>query len=142
MTHQVNPGTGVPPAGATRRPLLLAGGLLSGSGLIDMVAGFAVLTADPYVVISRGAVYLLDITGWSWLHVAVGAVGAVAGLLVPAGRRWTSRFGVAAALLSIALHLMVFPYHPVRAVVVTLFDACAIRLLVRYRHAARGRPPG
>ncbi|SCL22446.1 hypothetical protein GA0070624_2531 [Micromonospora rhizosphaerae] len=123
-----------------RRPLL-AGGLLAGSGLVDVITAYANTMGDPFVVVTRQSAYRVDITGWAWLHVAIGAAVMVAGLLVFTGRRATVRFAIAAAVLAIAADLLLFPYAPIRSVLVVGLNGAAIRLLVRRGAAPPGRQP-
>ncbi|MGC5017623.1 DUF7144 family membrane protein [Micromonospora sp. DT47] len=121
------------------RPLL-AGGLLAGGGLIDVISAWARTRDDPFAVETGQGVYRIDITAWAWLHVAVGVVVAVAGLLAATGRRGTVPVAVGCAALAVALDLLLFPYAPVRALLVVALDGAAARLLVRHRWAAAGAP--
>ncbi|MGC5020705.1 DUF7144 family membrane protein [Micromonospora sp. DT47] len=129
----VAPGTSGP-----RRPLLAAG-LLAGSGLVNVVASYAITVADSFMVVTRGGVYEVDITGWAWLHVAFGAAVTIAGLLVVTGRRWTARVAIVCAVLTIGIDVLVFPFAPFRAVLVVALSGSAIRLLIRHH---RARPSG
>jgi hypothetical protein len=123
------------PRVANRRPPLLAGGLLSGAGLIDVVTSYPNTQADPFMVMTQSAIYRVDITGWIWVHMAVGVATVAAGLLVAANRRWTALVGVACAGLSVAFDILTFPYQPARAVLVLGLNIGAIRLLIRHRRA-------
>lgn len=124
-------------AGA-RRPLL-AGGLLVGANLTDIVAIGPMATGDYFVVTTETAIHQVDITGWVWLHMAIGTGAVVAGLLVMThDRRWVRPFAVGFAVLAIAVGLAILPYAPVRAALVISANAAAIRLLIRHR----SRRPG
>ena len=123
-----------PPTGGDRP--LLAGGLLAGAGLVDVISAWAYTAADPFVVETRQGVYRMDITGWAWLHVAIGVAVTLAGLLVLTGRRWTVPLAVGAAALAVAVDLLLLPYAPVRALLVVALDGAAVRLLLRGRRAA------
>lgn len=118
---------------AGRRPVLLAGGLLSAAGLVDILAAILPAATDPYVVTTYSAMYHLDITSWAWLHGVMGAAAATAGLLVVADRRWTALVGVVVAGLSVALDLLFLPFEPYRAVLAAALAATTIRLIARHR---------
>ncbi|WP_406036637.1 hypothetical protein OG799_19495 [Micromonospora sp. NBC_00898] len=133
---------GVADAGAARpgRPLLAAG-LLAGAGLVDVLAAWAHTTRDAFAVETAQGVYLVDITGWAWLHVAIGAAVTVAGLLTLTGRRGTVPLAISCAVPAILVDLLLVPYAPIRSVLVVALDGAAVRLLLRYRRAVRARVP-
>jgi len=121
-----------------RRPLL-AGGLLVGANLADVVAIWPLASVDHFVVMTRSAMHQVDITGWVWAHMAIGTSVVVAGLLVMSyDRRWVRPFAVGCAVLAIAVGLAILPYAPIRAAFVISADAVAIRLLVRHRSRVPG----
>lgn len=124
---------GAEPAGAGRP--LLAGGLLVASGLIDMVSAYANTVGDPFMAVTRRGVYPLDITGWAWLHVAIGAAVAIAGLAAVTGRPGTTGTAIGCAALAVVVDVLLFPYAPVRAIFVVSLTGAAVRLLVRRRRA-------
>ncbi|RZU74230.1 hypothetical protein EV384_2673 [Micromonospora kangleipakensis] len=129
-------------AGATGsgRPLLAAG-LLTGAGLVDVLSAWAHTARDAFAVETAQGVYLVDITGWARLHVAIGAAATLAGLLVLTGRRGTVPLAICCAVPAVAVDLALLPYAPIRAVLVVALDLAAVRLLLRYRRAVRGRTP-
>ncbi|BCJ57692.1 DUF7144 family membrane protein [Micromonospora endophytica] len=116
----------VPPA----RPWL-ASTLLTGAGLVDILTAYANTLTDPYVVLAEDGTHHLDITGWAWLHLAVGVATLLAGLAVlTGGRRW-ALVGIGAAVAGIGTGVVLLPYQPVRAVIAMGLYAVAVRLLVR-----------
>jgi hypothetical protein len=124
---------------ANRRPLL-AGGLLVGVNLADLVATWPLVTVDNFVILTRTAIHRVDITGWVWLHIAIAASGLIAGLLAMSyGRRWVIPLGIVCAAVAVAVGLALLPYTPYRSAFVVGANAAAIRLLVRH---GRSRPPG
>ncbi|MGR6318103.1 hypothetical protein Q2K19_02345 [Micromonospora soli] len=118
------------------RPLL-AGGLLVASGLIDVLSASATLAATPFLVLTPGGVYPVDITGWARLHLAIGVAVALTGLLAVTGRRGTAGLAVGCAALAIVVDILLLPYAPFRALLVAAVNGAAIRLLIRHRRAVR-----
>lgn len=118
------------------RPLLAAG-LLTTAGLLDVLSAKADTSGDPFVVTTAEGMYVVDITGWAWLHVAVGAAVVLAGLAVVTGRRGTTTAALGCAAAGALLDLLLFPYAPVRALLVVGLYVAAGRLLLRHRRATR-----
>ncbi|TDC76492.1 hypothetical protein E1193_23810 [Micromonospora sp. KC606] len=121
--------TGTAPA----RPPLLAGGLLVAGGGVDVLSAWAHTVSDPFVTIGEEGVRHVDITGWAWLNVGVGAAVTLAGLLVLTGRRGALPAAVGAAALGILVGVLLFPYAPIRTLLVVGLDGAAVRLLLRHR---------
>ncbi|MEU5551500.1 MULTISPECIES: hypothetical protein [unclassified Micromonospora] len=115
------------------RALLLAGVLLGAAGIFDAVAAGADLTGDRYVSFGDGVVHRHDITGWVWLRLAAGVGVALAGALVPLGRRWSGLLALAAVAVFVVLHLFLFTYHPVQTVLVLGPALAAARLILLHR---------
>ncbi|MFY1705218.1 DUF7144 family membrane protein [Micromonospora sp. WMMA1923] len=130
------------------RPLLLAGILLGTAALFDVLIAIDDLGTDRYVSLTEQGLVRHDVTGWAWLHLAVGVLLGVAGLVAPLGRVWSTRLGLAAATLGIGVHLVIGPFHPVQALITAGLAVAAARLLLRHgrwrRRAERvssvGRP--
>ncbi|WP_433317636.1 DUF7144 family membrane protein [Micromonospora chersina] len=125
--------TGTAPDQADRP--LLAGGLLVATGLADVLSAYGTLRSGPFVVLSEGGLYPVDVTGWAWLHLAVGTALALAGLAAVTGRRGATTMAIGCAVLALAVNLLMLPYAPIRVLLVAALDAAAIRLLLRHRRA-------
>ncbi|MFG2107826.1 DUF7144 family membrane protein [Micromonospora chersina] len=127
--------TGTAPDQADRP--LLAGGLLVATGLADVLSAYGMLRSGPFLVLRGGGLYPVDVTGWTWLHLAAGAAVALAGLAALTGRRGAATVAIGCAAPALAVDLLMLPYAPIRVVLVTALDAAAIRLLLRHRRATR-----
>ncbi|MDZ5443272.1 hypothetical protein U2F26_11075 [Micromonospora sp. 4G57] len=127
-------------AAGAGRPLL-ASGLLAGAGLVDVLSVWPYTARNLFTVETGQGVYQVDITGWAWLHVAVGAAVTLAGLLALSGRRGTVPLAVCSATAAIGIDLLFLPYAPIQAVLVVALDLAAVRLLLRHRRAVPGRTP-
>ncbi|MEH0936462.1 DUF7144 family membrane protein [Micromonospora psammae] len=127
------PGGAIPPG----RPLLV-GALLVLAGLVDLLSALAATTGAPFAVATGQGVYLVDIAGWARLHGAIGAAVTLSGLAVVTGRRGTVPVALGCAAVGAVVDLLLFPYAPVRVLLVVGLYATAVRLLLRHRRAAGG----
>ncbi|WP_343442709.1 DUF7144 family membrane protein [Micromonospora schwarzwaldensis] len=119
-----------------RRPLLAAG-LLTAAGLVDAVSAWAHTGHARFAVATADGVYRVDLGGWAWAHLAVGAAVTVAGLALLTGRRWAVPVAYCCVLPAVVIDLLLLPYAPLRAVLVVALDGTALRLLLRHRRATR-----
>lgn len=124
--------------GATAgRPPLLAAGLLVCGNLFNVVALYPITHVDCFAVVTGRTVRLVDVTGWLWLHMAIGTAVAAAGFAVFLDRRGATPIGIGFAALAAVVGIVFFPYTPARSALIVGVNIAAVRLLVRHRYAAR-----
>ncbi|TDB97727.1 hypothetical protein E1091_08215 [Micromonospora fluostatini] len=118
--------------GRPGRPLPLAGALLCGAAVIDIVASLGDLTTTQYGSLSREGVVLHDISGWLRAHLVVGVLLGLAGMVAPLGRVWSTWAALVAVALGVLTDLVTGPFHPVQALMTTGLTLAAGRLLVKH----------
>ncbi|MFF5314679.1 DUF7144 family membrane protein [Streptomyces massasporeus] len=86
-------------------------------GLLDLFRGIMAIAEDDIFVTTRNYVFEYDLTGWGWIHLALGVVAMVvsAGLLKTA--MWARVVGVAIAGLVIIANFLSLPQYPVWSIV-------------------------
>ncbi|MER7777771.1 hypothetical protein ABTZ21_22720 [Streptomyces sp. NPDC096191] len=87
------------------------------AGLLTLFRGITAIAEDDIFVTTPNYVFEFDLTGWGWIHLALGALATVvsAGLLKTA--TWARVTGVAIAGLVIVANFLSMPYYPVWSVV-------------------------
>ncbi|MEV5758331.1 hypothetical protein AB0L61_16370 [Streptomyces tendae] len=87
------------------------------AGLLTLFRGIMAIAEDDVFVTTPNYVFQFDLTGWGWIHLALGALAMVvsAGLLKTA--TWARVTGVAIASLVIIANFLSLPYYPVWSVV-------------------------
>ncbi|MFE7431465.1 hypothetical protein ACFU78_00470 [Streptomyces tendae] len=87
------------------------------AGLLTLFRGIMAIAEDDVFVTTPNYVFQFDLTGWGWIHLALGALAMVvsAGLLRTA--TWARVTGVALAGLVIIANFLSLPYYPVWSVV-------------------------
>ncbi|MFD8197936.1 DUF7144 family membrane protein [Streptomyces sp. NPDC003470] len=95
-------------------------------GLLDVFRGIMGIAEDDVFVTTPNYVFAFDLTGWGWVHLALGALAmAVAvGLLKTA--MWARVLGVAIAGLVIIANFLSLPYSPVWSVVMITISGFVI----------------
>lgn len=105
---------------------VFAGLLMIVAGAFQLIAGVTALVNDEFVAVGREYVLELDATTWGWIHLLLGVVIGVAGLLLYSGAVWARAVGVAVAFMSAITNFAALPRHPIWAVIVIAVDACII----------------
>lgn len=95
--------------------MVVAGGIWAIQGLI------AVFNDNLVIFGTEGAI-LLDVTGWGWIHIILGALLVLAGILVLRGNLFGRMIAVILAVLSIIVNFIWLPVYPVWAIVIITLD--------------------
>lgn len=96
------------------------------TGVLDIFRGIMGIAEDDIFVSTRQYVFRFDLTGWGWIHLALGAVAVIVGLGLFTGAMWARVAGVAIAGLIVIGNFLSLPYYPVWSVVMIAFSAFVI----------------
>ncbi|MEU0189890.1 hypothetical protein ABZ250_08545 [Streptomyces afghaniensis] len=86
-------------------------------GLLDIFRGIMAIAEDDIFVTTRNYVFEWDLTGWGWMHLALGAVAVIVSIGLLQTAVWARVAGVAIAGLVILANFLSLPYYPVWSVV-------------------------
>ena len=103
-----------------------AGVLLTMAGLFQFLQGLSAVFKDTVFVASPDYVYSIDLTGWGWIHMLLGAVAVAVGIAVLYGQTWALATGILVAILSAVANFAFVPYYPVWTILVIAVDVAAI----------------
>ena len=86
-------------------------------GLLDIFRGIMAIAEDDIFLTTRNYVFEFDLTGWGWVHLALGAVAVIVSIGLLRTATWARVAGVAIAGLVIIANFLSLPYYPVWSVV-------------------------
>ena len=104
--------------------MLLIGGTLS------IIYGFVALFNDNWVVFGNTNAVFLDLTGWGWVHVIIGALIVLSGFGVFTGNVLARTVGVIVAAVSMIANFLWLPVYPFWAIIIIVIDALVIWALM------------
>ncbi|MET8450204.1 hypothetical protein [Streptomyces sp. NPDC005209] len=135
MTQQAYPGK---PTRSVPNPLasggvVFAGVLMAVYGFLAILQGISAIAADDVWSHIGSYVYKINLTGWGWILLIVGAVAAVTGAFILKGAAWARAVGIGLAALSIIVQFLFLPYAPVWAIIMIGIDIFVIWALAVYR---------
>lgn len=81
-------------------------------GVIEILQSIAALAKDEVFVVGIEYVYKFDLTTWGWIHLVLGAVLVLVGVMLFTGATWARVAGVIALGLSIVANFLWIPYYP------------------------------
>ncbi|MEV0567440.1 hypothetical protein [Dactylosporangium sp. NPDC050588] len=105
---------------------VFAGIMMIIGGLFHIATGLAAIVENRFFVVTADYLYTFDVTGWGWIHLAVGVVVLLAGCAVFSGRLWARVVGIVLAGLSAIANFMFLPYYPLWSLLIIALDVFVI----------------
>lgn len=96
------------------------------AGVLDIFRGIMGIAEDDVFLSTRNYVFAFDLTGWGWVHLALGAVAVIVSLGLFQSATWARFAGVAIAGLIVIANFLSLPYYPVWSVVMIAFSGFII----------------
>jgi hypothetical protein len=139
----------MPPSSTTHRGyspgigwVLFAGVMMVANGILSIFEGAVGVARDNVYAVTPNYTFKFDLTSWGWIHIAVGALVALIGLGVIAGKTWARYAGIFVVALSLFANFMFLPYYPLWALVVIAIDVFVLWALCTYRRPGTGAGGG
>ncbi|MGW7284077.1 DUF7144 family membrane protein [Streptomyces sp. NPDC054847] len=96
---------------------VVGGVLLMIVGVLDLFRGIMAIAEDDIFVSTPNYIFEFDLTGWGWVHVALGALAMLVSLGLVRAATWARITGIAIAALVIIANFLSLPYYPIWSVV-------------------------
>lgn len=97
--------------------IVLAGILMVFGGTMAIFEGIAAIAKDDLFVRTNDYVFRFNLTGWGWIHLILGLLVVLAGVMVFTGAVWARAVGVVLAGFSLIANFLWLPYYPFWAIV-------------------------
>lgn len=104
----------------------LAATLMVIGGLFGFFTGLEAVARGSFYLATSNYLYNINITGWGWIHIIVGALVFLAGCALFARQNWARVVGVALAVISAVMNFLFIPRYPLWAIVVIALDVVII----------------
>lgn len=109
-------------------------------GALWAIMGLFALINDQWVVFGAANTALLDISGWGWVHLVLGVIMVIAGIMVAQGDTFGRVLAAGLAGASILVNFVWLPVYPVWSLVVMTIDVFIIyAVIVHGRDVANSR---
>ncbi|MGX1133114.1 nitrate reductase NapE component [Streptomyces glaucescens] len=96
------------------------------AGVLDIMRGIAAIFEDDIFVTTRNYVFEFDLTGWGWIHLALGVLAVIVSFGLFQTAMWARVAGIAIAGLVIVANFLSLPYYPVWSVVMIAMSGFVI----------------
>ncbi|CAL9402889.1 hypothetical protein SUDANB1_01492 [Streptomyces sp. enrichment culture] len=106
--------------------MVFAAVMLMIAGILAVMRGIAAIAEDEVFVSTPNYVFAFDLTGWGWIHLALGVVAVLVSMGLFQGAGWARVTGVGIAGLVIIANFLSLPAYPVWSVVMIAMSAFII----------------
>ena len=106
------------------------------TGCFHVIAGLTAIIKDKFYVTTPNYLLTFDVTGWGWIHLAIGALLVVAGIFVLRGNLLARAVGIAIAAISAIANFLFIPYYPFWSLLMIALDVFVIWALASYGRRA------
>jgi hypothetical protein len=106
--------------------MIFAAVMLMIAGILDVFRGIAAIAEDDVFVTTRNYTFEFDLTGWGWIHLALGVLAVIVSLGLFQASTWARVAGVTIAGFVIIANFVSLPYYPVWSVVMIAISAFII----------------
>ncbi|MFF1633835.1 hypothetical protein [Leifsonia sp. NPDC058248] len=111
------------------------------NGIFSVIQGIvAIFAPDPYYVVTKGQLFLFDISGWGWWTLITGILLIVTGGMLFTGTGWARVVAVILVILSAIGQLLLIPAQPWWASINIGIDILIIYAITAHGRELRPRP--
>ncbi|MFJ9811741.1 hypothetical protein ACIRTB_26300 [Streptomyces sp. NPDC101158] len=113
--------------------------MLAIGGLLAIFRGIMAIAEDEVFVTTPNYVFKWDLTGWGWIHLALGILAVLISFGLFRTATWARIAGVGVAALVIIANFLSLPYYPVWSVIIIAISGFVIwALCVSRREGTAG----
>ncbi|MFJ1884436.1 MULTISPECIES: hypothetical protein [unclassified Streptomyces] len=95
-------------------------------GAMAIFEGIAAIAKDAVFVATRDYLFRFNLTGWGWIHLALGILIVIAGCALFTGAAWARVVGIVLAGLSALANFLWLPHYPLWSIVLMAIDVFVI----------------
>ncbi|WP_432133781.1 MULTISPECIES: DUF7144 family membrane protein [unclassified Streptomyces] len=86
-------------------------------GILDIFRGIMAIAEDDVFLATRNYVFEFDLTGWGWIHLALGIAAVLIGIGLFQAATWARVLGVVVGAFVVIANFLSLPYYPVWSIV-------------------------
>ncbi|MFJ7175286.1 hypothetical protein ACIQXA_02320 [Streptomyces massasporeus] len=106
--------------------MIFAAVMLMLTGILAIMRGISAIAEDQVFVTTPNYVFSFDLTGWGWIHLALGVVAVLVSVGLFQASTWARVLGVGIAGLVLIANFLSLPSYPVWSVVMIAMTAFII----------------
>jgi hypothetical protein len=100
-------------------------------GAFAVIEGLAALLAPTTFLTVDGSVLAINLSGWAWVHIIIGALVFATGLaLLGKAPEWARGVGIGLVALSMLVQLAWLPAYPIWSIIMVVLDVIVLYALI------------
>jgi hypothetical protein len=106
--------------------------LLVTVGVLQIFQGISAIAKDEVFVTGIDYIYKFDFTTWGWIHLILGILVTLTGLVLFTGATWARFAAICILALSIIANFLWLPYYPWWSILIIALDVVVIWAIVTW----------
>ena len=106
------------------------------TGVFHVIAGLTAIIKDKFFAVTPNYLLTFDVSGWGWIHLAIGALLVLAGIFVLRGNLLARMVGITMAAISAIGNFLFIPYYPFWSLLMIGLDVFVIWALASFGRRA------
>lgn len=111
-------------------------------GVFNVIEGLVALFKNSYYVVAPSGLLVFNLTGWGWIHLAIGILEVAAGVALFSGASWARVVAVILVSVNAIDQLAFVSAHPVWTTIVIALDVVVVWAVVVHGGEARAVSSG
>lgn len=102
--------------------VVFAGVMMMIAGVLWTIQGLVAVFKNDIVIFGEEGALFLNVTGWGWVHILLGLLLLLSGILVVSGNMFGRTMAVIIVTLSIIVNFIWLPVYPIWSIVIITID--------------------
>lgn len=110
--------------------VVFAGILMVLAGVLWTIQGLVAVFQNDLVIFGEEGALFLSLTGWGWVHIVLGLLLLLSGILVMRGNMFGRIMAVLLVMLSIVVNFVWLPVYPLWSIVIIVIDVFVLYAVI------------
>ena len=110
--------------------VVFAGILMVLAGVLWTIQGLVAVFNNDLIIFGEEGALFLNVTGWGWVHIILGLLLLLSGILVMRGNMFGRMMAVLLVMLSIIVNFVWLPVYPLWSIIIIVIDVFVLYAVI------------
>ena len=110
--------------------VVFAGILMVLAGVLWTIQGLVAVFNNDLIIFGEEGALFLNVTGWGWVHIILGLLLLLSGILVMRGNMFGRIMAVLLVMLSIIVNFVWLPVYPLWSIIIIVIDVFVLYAVI------------
>ena len=110
--------------------VVFAGILMVLAGVLWTIQGLVAVFNNDLIIFGEEGALFLNVTGWGWVHIILGLLLLLSGIIVMRGNMFGRIMAVLLVMLSIIVNFVWLPVYPLWSIIIIVIDVFVLYAVI------------